>query len=50
MFTDPVQGDSSQRGTEQNVGNYVLRHDDISHPEEYQEYMLRVKEYLGRLV
>ena len=34
---DPVQGDSSQRGPEQNVRSSVLRHDDVSHLEEYQE-------------
>ena len=28
----------------------VLEHDDVSHLEEYQEYMLRGKECLGRLV
>ena len=47
---DPVQGDSSQRGPEQNVWSSVLGRDYVSHLEEYQEYMLRGKEYLGRLV
>ena len=47
---DPVQGDPSQRGPEQNVRSSVRRHDDVSHLEEYQEYMLRGEEYLGRLV
>ena len=28
----------------------VRRHDDVSHLEGYQEYMLRGTEYLGRLV
>ena len=47
---DLVQGDPSQRGPDQNVRSSVLERDDISHLEEYQEYMLRGKEYLGRLV
>ena len=50
-WKDPVQGDLSQRGPEQNVRSSVLRHDDVSHLEGYQEYMLRGKEeHLGRLV
>ena len=47
---DPVQDDPSRRGLEQNVRSSVLEHDDVSHIEEYQEYMLRGKECLGRLV
>ena len=37
---DPVQGDLSQHGPEQNVRSSVLRHDNVSHLEECQEYML----------
>ena len=48
---DLIQGDMNQRGPEQNVwSSAVLRHDDVSHLEEYQEYVSRGKEYLGRLV
>ena len=47
---DPVQGDASRRGLEQNFRSSVLERDDVSHLEEYQEYMLRGKEHLGRLV
>ena len=46
----PIQGDPSQRGTEQNIQSSVPAHDDVSQLEAYQEYMLRGKEYLGRLV
>ena len=46
---DPVQDDPSRRGLE-HVHSSVLEHDDVSHIEEYQEYMLRGKECLGRLV
>ena len=47
---DLVQGDPSRRGLGQNDRSSVLGRDDVSHLEEYQEYMLRGKEYLGRLV
>ena len=47
---DLVQDDPGRRGLEQNVRSPVREHDDVSHIEEYQEYMLRGKEYLGRLV
>ena len=50
MHQKEVQGDPSQRGPDQNVRSSVLERDDVSHLEEYQEYMLRGKEYLGRLV
>ena len=38
---DPVQGDASRRGLEQNDQSSVLEHDDVSHLEEYQEYTIR---------
>ena len=47
---DLVQGDLSQRGLEQNERRSVRGRDNVSHLEEYQEYVLRGKEYLGRLV
>ena len=47
---DLVQDDSGRRGLEQNVQSSVLDHDDVSRIEEYQEYVLRGKECLGRLV
>ena len=34
-WKDLIQGDPSQRGPEQNVRSSVLRHDDVSHLEEY---------------
>ena len=48
---DLVQDAASRRGREQNDDqSSVLEHSDAEHLEEYQEYMLRGKEYLGRLV
>ena len=47
---DPIQDESSRRGSEQNEPSSILRQDDVSQLEAYQEYMLRGKEYLGRLV
>ena len=47
---DLVQGDASRRGLEQNDRSSVRERGDEGHLEEYQEYMLRGKEYLGRLV
>ena len=48
---DLVQGDASRRGLEQNDDwSSVLERDNVSHLEANQEYMLRGKEHLGRLV
>ena len=47
---DLVQDDPGRRGLEQNVRSPVWEHNDVSHIEEYQEYMLRGKECLRRLV
>ena len=47
---DLIQRDPNQRGSKQNARSSILRHDDVSQLEEYQEYMLRGREYLGRLV
>ena len=53
---DLVQVDSSRRGPEQNFrtrserSDPVHRRDEERHLEEDQRYMLRGKEYLGRLV
>ena len=38
---DLVQDDPGRRGLEQNDWSHVRDHDDVSHIEEYQEYMLR---------
>ena len=45
---DLVQDDLGRRGLEQNDRSHVREHDDVSHIEEYQEYMLRGTEHLGR--
>ena len=53
---DLVQVNSSRRGPEQNVRTLLERSDPVHHRdeerhlEEDQEYTLRGKEYLGRLV
>ena len=49
-WKDLVQGDASRRGLEQNDHSSVQVRSDEGHLEEYQEYMLRGTEYLGRLV
>ena len=47
---DLVQGDADRRSPKQDERSLVHGHGDRGHLEEYQEYMLRGKEYLGRLV
>ena len=49
-WKDLVQGDVSRRGLKQNDRSSVRIRSDKGHLEEYQEYMLRGTEYLGRLV
>ena len=49
-WKDPVQGDVSRRGSEQNDRSSVRIRSDLGHLEEYQEYMLRGTEHLGRFV